>query len=86
LKTEYYLNFFERIIGCSIVLILINIFCNISTEDCGLKSMRGFAAGLITICILASYLLWSLLNFMVNLYDRLNSYLKSRFGWAITSG
>jgi hypothetical protein len=55
LESEYYLNFFYGIMILNLILILINLVSNISSgNDCGLYSVRGFAAGLITICSLGA--------------------------------
>ena len=70
----------------NLTLIFINFLINaIWGNDCGIYSVRGFAAGLITICTLGSGFLILLLELFVALYDRFNSYLKSRFDFAFTS-
>jgi energy-coupling factor transporter transmembrane protein EcfT len=69
LKTEYYLNFFLFLTISNIVLIFFNLIGNaISGNDCGVYSVRGFAAGLISFCTFCAFLLSGLIAFMTEKY------------------
>jgi hypothetical protein len=77
LQTEHYLNFFKVSMVVNWILISINLVSNMrSGNDCGLYSLRGFAAGLITVCTLTSVILVYLLDLSITLFDKFNSYLK----------
>ena len=64
-----------------LALILINFLSYaFSGNDCGVYSVRGFTAGLITICTIGSGFLILILEVLVALYEWFNGYLKKRFG------
>jgi hypothetical protein len=60
LTTAYYFNFFLLLTISNIVLIFFNLIGNaISGNDCGVYSVRGFAASLISFCTFcAIFLSW----------------------------
>ena len=69
LNKIYYMNFFSYLITANIGLIFINFLGNaISGNDCRVYSVRGFAAGLISICTFCSLLLSLLIEKIVKAY------------------
>ena len=86
LETGYYLKFF--LIGniVNLVLLFINFLSNaFSGNDCGVYSVRGFAAGLIAICSFGSVMLIALIEVLILGYDWCNDKLIARFNRGITS-
>lgn len=85
LKTKYYLHFFYGVLALNLVLLLINFLYNaVSGNDCGIYSVRGFAAGLITICSIGSFAIFFIISVLLNLYEKLNVFLEKKHGQRIT--
>jgi hypothetical protein len=72
-KSKYYSNFFLIAMLFVLFTLLINLFGNIfSGNDCGFYSIRGFAVSLITVCTAISYVLVIFLEFIGELFEKMN--------------
>lgn len=85
LKTKYYLKFFYGFLIFNLVLLFINFLNNaLSGNDCGIYSVRGFAAGLITICSFCSLAIFFIISVLLILYEILNVLLEKKYGQRLT--
>lgn len=85
LKTKYYLRFCYALLVLNLVLLFINFLSNaVSGNDCGIYSVRGFAAALITICTFASCVIVAIIFVLLILYEKLNEFWFNKFGTRIT--
>ena len=69
--------FFYNAILVNLVLIFINFLGNlIAGNDCGIYSVRGFAAALVTICTFSAYGIFLLIELLVKVTLMLGDWLK----------
>jgi hypothetical protein len=85
LKTKYYMKYFYVAIIVNLVLIFFNFLGNaLSGNDCGVYSVRGFAAALISICTACSCLVSWFMYLVIYAYEKLNNCLYNKYRRRIT--
>jgi len=72
LKTKYYYTFSYITMSLIMLFVLFNFLGNVfAGNDCGFYSVRGFAACLVTVCIIASFLIAILLVTFIGIFNRI---------------
>jgi hypothetical protein len=73
------MTFFYNAILVNLTLVFINFLGNLfSGNDCGIYSVRGFAAALVTGCTLSAYGVFLLINLFVKVTMMLGDWLKKK--------
>lgn len=73
------MTFFYNAILINLTLVFINFLGNLfSGNDCGIYSVRGFAAALVTICTFSAYFVFKLIELLVKLTLMLGDWLKEK--------
>jgi hypothetical protein len=82
LETFYYISYFVISVFINLLVVFLNFVFN--SSDCGIYSVRGFAAACVSICSGFVLILIVITNAIISLWKSLNNWLDREYQWKIT--